>query len=135
MEGSRLPAHLEVSGLVRAVNLAGGFATVLQKGERDAGTLLVVCCGRGQSGHWQDESGRDESGLGPGERQGARALERMPRADGSREWTVSRIEDPDDSQQFWDYIERRQRQDSDLWVVELDIDNAERFVVESGTLR
>ena len=42
---TRLPAHLEVAGLIRAVEAAGGFATVIAKGERDAGTLLVVCCG------------------------------------------------------------------------------------------
>ena len=40
---TRLPAHVEVAGLIRAVEAAGGFATVIAKGERDAGTLLVVC--------------------------------------------------------------------------------------------
>ena len=44
---TRLPAHLEVAGLIRAVEAAGGFATVIAKGERDAGTLLVVCSERG----------------------------------------------------------------------------------------
>jgi len=46
---ARLPAHLEVSGLLRAVEAAGGFATVLARGERDAGTILVVCCENGFS--------------------------------------------------------------------------------------
>jgi len=41
MEG-RLPAHVEALGLIRQVQAAGGFATVLQKGERDAGTIIVV---------------------------------------------------------------------------------------------
>ena len=41
---ARLPAHVEVAGLIRAVESAGGFATVIAKGERDAGTLLVICC-------------------------------------------------------------------------------------------
>ena len=65
----RIPAHLEVAGLIRAVEAAGGFATVLAKGERDAGTLLVVCCASGRR---------------------AAAYERMPQPDGSRAWTLSR---------------------------------------------
>jgi hypothetical protein len=65
----RLPAHLEVSGLIRAVEAAGGFATVIAKGERDAGTLLVVCCERGAA---------------------AAAYERMPQPDGSRAWSLAR---------------------------------------------
>ena len=48
MDG-RIPAHLEVAGLIRAVEAAGGFGTVIAKGERDAGTLLVICCESGAS--------------------------------------------------------------------------------------
>lgn len=104
---TRLPAHLEVSGLIRAVEAAGGFATVIAKGERDAGTLLVICC----------ESGRS-----------AAAYERMPQPDGSRAWTLSRTQDAENPKEFWDYCDRRRRQDDDLWVVELDVPNGERFI-------
>ena len=38
---ARLPAHIEVFGLIRAVESEGGFGVVLQKGEKDAGTILV----------------------------------------------------------------------------------------------
>ncbi|MEN8858992.1 MAG: DUF1491 domain-containing protein, partial [Qipengyuania flava] len=31
---ARLPAHIEVSGLIRAVESEGGFGVVLQKGEK-----------------------------------------------------------------------------------------------------
>jgi len=108
----RLPAHLEVSGLIRAVEAAGGFATVVAKGERDAGTLLVVCCEKG----------------GP-----AAAYERMPQPDGTRAWTLSRQQDPENPKEFWDYCDRRKRQDSDLWIVELDVPNGERFSASQGT--
>jgi hypothetical protein len=104
---SRLPAHLEVSGLLRAVQAAGGFATVLAKGERDAGTLLVVCCENGAK---------------------SRAYERMPLADGAREWVLSKQQDDDNPTEFSEFVARRKRQDSDLWIVELDIANAERFI-------
>ena len=105
---ARLPAHLEVAGLIRAVEAAGGFATVIAKGERDAGTLLVVCC----------ESGAD-----------AAAYERMPQPDGSRAWILACKQDIENPQKFWEYCERRRRQDGDLWVVELDVPNGERFIV------
>lgn len=109
---SRLPAHLEVTGLVRAVEAAGGFAAVIAKGERDAGTLLVVCSEKGGQ---------------------SRAYERMPQADGSRAWTLTRRQDPGNPHEFWDYCERRKAQDSDLWIVELDVPEGERFIDLPGT--
>lgn len=104
---ARIPAHLEVTGLLRAVEAAGGFATVITKGERDAGTVLVTCC----------ENGRN-----------CRAYERMPRPDGTRGWTLAKTEDAENPVEFADYLARRRRQDSDLWIVELDIPDAERFI-------
>ena len=68
----RLPAHLEVSGLLRQVAAAGGFAAVLHKGEREAGTIVVICAENGTN---------------------RRLLERMPGADGIRSWSVSLAED------------------------------------------
>lgn len=103
----RLPAHVEVSGLIRAVGAAGGFATVLAKGEKDAGTLLVICCQRGTP---------------------ATAWERMPQADGTRKWSVSRTQDPENPADFDQWCRRRHDQDPDLWLVELDVANAERFI-------
>lgn len=113
MESPRLPAHIEVTGLLRAVEAEGGFATVLAKGERDAGTLLVTCCENGKN---------------------CRAYERMPRPDGTRGWTLAKAENPDDPAEFADYLDRRKRQDSDLWIVELDIPGGERFIDSTGTL-
>jgi hypothetical protein len=108
----RLPAHVEVHGLIRAVEAAGGFATVIAKGEREAGTVLVVCCAGGAP---------------------ARAFERMPRPDGSRAWTLSRQQDVENPDEFSEYLTRRKNQDADLWIVELDIADAERFIGLSGT--
>ena len=104
----RLPAHIQVSGLLRTVQAAGGFATVIAKGERDAGTLLILCCENGTK---------------------LRAYERMPQADGTRKWALSKTQDPDNMQEFTDYCDRRKRQDPDLWIVELDIADAERFIL------
>lgn len=102
-----MPAHLEVAGLIRAVEAAGGFATVLARGEREAGTILVVCY----------ENGGNSC-----------VLERMPHADGTRKWVLSRAQDPEKPSDFQEYLDRRRRQDSDLWIVELDIADSERFI-------
>lgn len=103
----RLPAHVEVNGLIRAVEAAGGFATVLARGERDGGTVLLVTLGRNQP---------------------ATLYERMPKPDGSRPFLAAKRENPENRQEFADYLERRRRQDPDLWLVELDIPQAERFI-------
>ena len=108
----RLPAHLEVSGLLRLVAAAGGFAAVLHKGEREAGTIAVICAENGTN---------------------RRFFERMPGADGTRSWLVSMVEDTENKDKFDDYTRRRGTQDPDLWIIELDIPNGERFIGLTGT--
>ena len=108
----RLPAHVEVSGLIRAVEAAGGFATVIAKGERDAGTLLIICCHNDTN---------------------VRLYERMPQVDGTRNWALVRSQNTENARDFTDYWQRRRRQDEDLWVIELDVANAERFIGLAGT--
>lgn len=107
-----MPARLEVSALLRQVHAEGGFATVLAKGEPDAGTILIVLTDRG--------------GI-------SRAFERMPQADGRRIWTQVMAETGDDgavdSPAFAEWIARRRRQDPDLWILELDIPQGERFIL------
>jgi hypothetical protein len=93
--------------LLRAVEAAGGFGTALKKGEREAGTILLVMVERGAN---------------------ARIFERMPDPDGHRIWTCSKVQDTDNSSEFNQYLERRASQDGDLWIVELDIVNGERFI-------
>jgi len=106
---ARLPAHLEVASLIRRVQAEGGFATVLHKGERDAGTILVVLAENGAN---------------------FRLYERMPQLDGSRQWTLSRTQDPENKSDFQDYLDRRAAQDSDTWILELDIADGERFIAQ-----
>lgn len=103
---TRLPAHLEVSGLIRLVESQGGTAMVLAKGERDAGTILIVTMCRGED---------------------VRLFERMPQMDGTRPFLATKSQDPEKPEEFSEYLDRR-RQDPDIWIVEVDIANAERFV-------
>lgn len=107
MADDRLPAHLEVGAILRLAESLGGFATVIEKGERDAGTILVVTMFRGA---------------------GAQLFERMPQLDGSRSFVLSRKQDIENKREFMAYLARRKRQDGDIWIIEADIADAERFV-------
>ena len=109
MEGS-LPAHIEVSGLIRAVEAAGGFATVIQRGERDAGVILILTMERGVN---------------------ARLWERMPQLDGSRSFQITEEQETDNKDKIYNYVERRRHSDPDCWLIELDIAQPERFIAET----
>lgn len=104
----RLPAALEVSGLVRQTQAAGGFAMVLHKGEPDAGTILVVAV--------------DRAGLGT-------LYERLPDPQGTRCWTAVRAQQADSRGDFDAYLDRRTQQDRDAWIVELTIADVERSIL------
>lgn len=80
---------------------------VLAKGERDAGTVLIVTLCRGKD---------------------ARLFERMPQLDGTRPFVATKKQDIEKQSEFHEYLERRRRQDPDIWVLEVDIADAERFV-------
>jgi hypothetical protein len=103
----RLPAHLEAGAIMQLARAEGGFATVLAKGEHDAGTILLVTLCRGRDGV---------------------LYERMPQRDGSRKFIAAKRENPDNHPEFSEYLARRRAQDSDLWLIEVDIADPERFV-------
>lgn len=104
---ARLPAHLEAGAILRLAESQGGFGTVLAKGERDAGTILLVTLCRGA---------------------GAALFERMPQLDGSRLFVATMRENPEKPHEFGEYLARRRAQDPDLWLIEVDIADPERFV-------
>jgi hypothetical protein len=105
----RLPAHLEASAIIRLAESQGGYATVLAKGERDAGTILVVTLCHGKDGT---------------------LYERMPQLDGSRTFIAAKRENAENPQEFAEYLARRRAQDSDLWLIEVDIADPERFIAQ-----
>lgn len=97
-----------VNALVRRANRAGGFATVLAKGDVTAGAILIIAQDRGEN---------------------VRAYERGIGANGHTE--LLPVGPVADSQAVADYWMRRRKGDPDLWVVEVDIAAAERFVAET----
>ena len=108
MDG-RLPAHLEVASLIRMVEADGGFASVIAKGEKDAGTILILTMYRGE---------------------GAILFERMPQLDGTRPYIAAKQQNPENKQEIFEYVERRRNQDPDIWIIEADIADPARFIAQ-----
>lgn len=106
----RLPARLLVTALIRQVEQAGGFAAIVARGEETGGTILVQMAEKGQF-----------SGF----------LERMTDLDGRSVLNRCGPGLDADSLAISDYVERRRARDPDLWIIELDIADAERFAAET----
>lgn len=107
---ARLASGTAVSALVRRVHAAGGSAMILARGDATAGGILVLALERGANPRFF------ERGIGP---DGTPAL--LPSGP---------AELPDDAAAT-SYWGRRRDRDPDLWVVELDIADAERFAAET----
>ena len=97
-----------VSALVRRVGDAGGAAAVLAKGDPQAGSILLICC----------EKGEVQS-----------LRERLLTVSGGYAWAAI---GPESAAERDSYLQRRQAHDRDLWLVELDIADAERFAAETS---
>jgi hypothetical protein len=104
---ARLPAHLEVGAIRRLAESQGGFATVLARGEQDAGTIALVILCRGR----------------PPE-----LYERMPQLDGNRPFVRTREQEAEKAEEFSAILRQRSARDPDLWLIEADIPDIERFV-------
>ena len=113
MSDRRLPAKLEVSGLVRRIESEGGFATILNTGDADGGAVLLIVSSRG--GH-------------------SACLERILGAAGGYEWRRTGPAESSSSEELRAFLAKRTRFDPDLWVVEVDIAEPERFIAETTAL-
>src|SRR4249919_3119146 len=110
MSARRLPAKLEVSGLVRQIEADGGFATILNKGDADGGALLLVISSRGRH---------------------VGSLERILDIGGAYQWQRTGPSESAGSGELQAFLAKRTRFDPDLWVVEVDIAEPERFIAET----
>ena len=99
MSEPRPASGLLVSSLLRRVNGEGGHGAVLSRGDATAGAILLILADRGVTRQLV------ERGLSP---------------DGSYGWVPAGPKSIDDSAALADYLDRRRRNDPDLWVVELD---------------
>ena len=110
MSDGRLPPRLEVPALMRRAQTEGGFATVLRKGDPEGGALLLLVSSRGR--HFA-------------------CLERILAVSGAYEWHQLGPGDSADSDEVAAFLAKRRQFDPDLWLVELDIAEPERFVAET----
>lgn len=108
----RLKSRFLVDLLIRRAETAGGFATVLAKGDESSGIILVQCADRGTPGP---------------------LLERRFAANGAYVWEAVGPTG-EDGESYENYRERRRKADPDLWIVELDIADAPRLVAEWAAL-
>ena len=106
---TRLKSRFLVDLLLRRTEAAGGFATILAKGDDISGIILVQCNDRGEAGP---------------------LLERRFGLGGHYIWEEVGPADPKDGESRANYQDRRRKVDPDLWIVELDVADAERFAAE-----
>jgi hypothetical protein len=105
----RLATSLFANALLREVHARGGTGAVIRKGDPTSGALLLLCAEKGRITGIYDYV-LDPSGhyvLAPV------AAQKID--------TVEAVEA---------LCARRQRFDPDLWIIELDILNAERFIAD-----
>lgn len=103
----RLTTGVWVSALIRRVHAAGGFATVVHKGEATAGTVALLLRRRDGS---------------------CAALMRVAQKQGGHAWMVS-ADQPQNRLEFInEFLDKQRRYDPDLWIIELDVADPERFI-------
>ena len=110
MSNERLPASVEAAGLIRRAQGEGDFATIIKKGDPDRGSILLVVSSRGRH---------------------IACLERTLSVDGGYQWMNVGPSESAGSDELREFLVKRTRFDADLWAIELDIADAERFVAET----
>ena len=103
-----LSTDIWVAALIRRVELGGGFAMVLRKGDARAGSVLVKVL------NLSDRS--------------VRLYAEATRGDGERVWMRPALSDQEADLDR--YIERAARIDPDVWVVEVEDRQGRHFLTE-----
>ena len=106
---ARLATRVRATALIRRAESLGGTGMVLARGDADAGGLLVILTQRGEI---------------------ARLLEQGRDLEGRSEWRDAPPQVTENTRFLSDYVTRRRSRDADLWVLELDIADTQRFAAE-----
>ena len=102
---ARIASSIIVSALLRRVGAAGGFGTVVRRGDATAGSIAIITRDRGET----------------------HLLERVMATAGGYAWREAATGDAIDS-----WTDRAVHRDPDLWIIELDIPDAARFIAETA---
>lgn len=106
----RLKSHVIVAALLRRVNDEGGNGVVLAKGDADSGAIVLLCITRGVQ---------------------QSVLELALDARDRYVWRKAIEQASEKTTDFQAYLDGRRKNDRDLWLIELDIANAERLAAET----
>ena len=82
----------------------------MRKGDPDRGSLIIFVTSRGDQ---------------------VAVLERVLGIDGEYRWQAATTSDSSGSIEIGDFLAKRARFDEDLWAIELDIAEPERFIAET----
>jgi hypothetical protein len=107
----RLTSSMLASALVRRVNAEGGAAVVVAKGDPTAGAILLICLEKGKLTAFR---------------------ERVLDSNGRYSWAEVGPSGDSESAESAAWLQRRRQRDPDLWLIELDIAQAERFAAETS---
>ena len=110
---TRLTSRFLVDLLLRRTESAGGFATILAKGDEHSGVILIQCADRGRPGP---------------------LLERRFSPQGDYVWEAVGPTSLDDDEARRNYQDRRRKADPDMWMIELDVADAPQLVAEWAAL-
>ena len=109
MTEARLTSAVLSSAFLRLANQAGGFAAVIAKGDPTSGALLVQILEKGTF-----------FGL----------YERLLDPSGQYLWSRNGLQGVENKDEIPEYFARRKSRDPDLWLIELDVPDAERFIAD-----
>lgn len=107
---ARLSTDIEVGGIVRRAEGNGDFATILRRGDKERGSLLLIVASRGR--HFG-------------------CLERILDLDGAYQWRSTGPSESAEPQEVASFLANRARFDEDMWIIELDVADPERFTAET----
>lgn len=110
MPEARLTASVEAASLVRRATSTGDFAAILRKGDPDRGALVIIVRSRGEY---------------------VAILERSLGIDGTYHWEKSGPSSSESERELGEFLDKRVSFDPDLWLIELDVAQAERFIAET----
>jgi hypothetical protein len=107
----RLASHMLIGALILGADRLGGSAVVLRKGDGISGSILIQCLEKGRN-----------CGL----------FERVPDyAKGGYTLAPCGPGMDSDEAETTAYLDRRMRADPDLWLIELNVPDAQRFAAET----
>lgn len=92
--------------LKRLAEVGGDFATILRKGDRTAGAILLVGQIRGRN---------------------PVLFDRYPSLDGTYQWQPILLQPDENEAEVTAYWQKRAARDPDLWIMELDVASPERL--------